>query len=579
MSDSSRPSSRTRSRRRSSAVSAATAHNAQVAPLLQLPQVLVTEVLVWLPAAVLGGVSCVCTALRDEHVPAAVYGRAALLGLVVPDPPPCKPLANALDFLEELLRRRSTLAAGEAHTLCLQPSPSALYSWGGNSDYEEYTDVWGVGEPCVAFLGHGRQVGKNVRSPRRVRSIIDAQGCREWAEAKMSLLQVSAGASHSMAVTNRGEVLSWGDASDGQLGHGRVEFGQYLGRDDYETAEVPMAIHFRAELARELIVQVSCGHGYSLMLSRSGRVYSCGSRGNGELGHADWPKQPHAPKRVTNLGGIVQVSAGSHSLAVSRDGKLYSWGWMANGPPCRGPMDAPLNAPSVPPPHVPGEVAFLLDAPGAPPPRVIKACAGVDHGLIITDDGGLFSYGRGDYGELGHGDRHSSYRRARRVALAHRVADAKVGQFFSAALTDTGDVYTWGQGFYGKLGHGDEYPDEDVDEAGGECCLLPQRVQGLPPVAEIALGSCHALARLRNGELLAWGCNDAGQLGQGHACNEERHGHPERVRFRSAGEDDEEDEEDEEDEDEDEDNEDEDGEDEDEEDEEDEDEEDEEDDE
>ena len=93
-----------------------------------------------------------------------------------------------------------------------------------------------------------------------------------------------------------------------------------------------------------------------------------------------------------------------------------------------------------------------------------------------------------------------------------------------------------------------------MDEAGGECCLLPQRVQGLPPVAEIALGSCHALARLRNGELLAWGCNDAGQLGQGHACNEERHGHPERVRFRSAGEDDEEDEEDE---DEDEDNEDE----------------------
>jgi alpha-tubulin suppressor-like RCC1 family protein len=324
-----------------------------------------------------------------------------------------------------------------------------------------------------------------------------------------------------MLLTNDGAVMSWGNNSLGQCGH------------SFDLYQNTWCHPERMSLSGVLVVQISCGFDYSLLLSHQGRVFSFGDRGNGELGHADFfrmkkgPQGYPKPKPITSLdrARIVQVNAGGHSLAVSEDGELYSWGWMANGAPCRGPKDISYRGgapPCIPAPHVPGKV----DVPG----QVAKAYAGFDHGMIVTTDGRLFTYGRGDYGELGHGYRNSSYRKALRVsALEHvTVTDAAAGQFFSVALTDEGEVYTFGQGYYGKLGHGDAFPDSHDSEG---ACMQPLRVEGLPPVEEIAVGATHALARLRDGTVRAWGCNDAGQLGLGLPCNEARHGVPEAVQF------------------------------------------------
>lgn len=40
--------------------------------------------------------------------------------------------------------------------------------------------------------------------------------------------------------------------------------------------------------------------------------------------------------------------------------------------------------------------------------------------------------------------------------LAKRVFYIACGSAHSAAITSDGELYTWGQGQYGRLGHGDE---------------------------------------------------------------------------------------------------------------------------
>jgi hypothetical protein len=72
-----------------------------------------------------------------------------------------------------------------------------------------------------------------------------------------------------------------------------------------------------------------------------------------------------------------------------------------------------------------------------------------------------------------------------------------------AAVTDTGLVYTWGQGRYGQLGHGDE-----IDQ------IVPQPVRGINgKVKAVSSSFYHNVAVTVNGHLFSWGDGKEGKLG------------------------------------------------------------------
>ena len=73
----------------------------------------------------------------------------------------------------------------------------------------------------------------------------------------------------------------------------------------------------------------------------------------------------------------------------------------------------------------------------------MSVAAGSSHSLALTAEGALFSFGRGDYGQLGHGDTANQQQPKRVVALAkERVVGVAAGSRHSLALTAEGSLFS-----------------------------------------------------------------------------------------------------------------------------------------
>ena len=113
---------------------------------------------------------------------------------------------------------------------------------------------------------------------------------------------VECGRHFSAAITTAGRLYTWGDNRCGQLG---------VDRTTNECCSSPT----RARLpASDTAEAVACGAAHTLVLCKSGVVYSCGSNEHGQLGVADVDEFLDRPQRVVNTGApqqtVVAVAAG-----------------------------------------------------------------------------------------------------------------------------------------------------------------------------------------------------------------------------------------------------------------------------
>ena len=138
--------------------------------------------------------------------------------------------------------------------------------------------------------------------------------------------------------------------------------------------------------------------------------------------------------------------------------------------------------------------------------RMANAAAGSSHTLAVSVAGHVYSWGSGAFGKLGHGD-DVNVRIPRQVEFKRkRIARVACGPDHSAAVSEAGEVLTWGAGSYGNLGHGD---NTEVK--------TPKLVESLlgKPCISVACGSKHTLALTAYGAVFAWGYGGGGRLGCG----------------------------------------------------------------
>lgn len=122
------------------------------------------------------------------------------------------------------------------------------------------------------------------------------------------ITHVSCGTTHSLALTNWGQVFSWGSNSIGQLGHD----------SDLQTYTTPRMVK---TIATKTVIQIASGQFHSLALTNSGELFSWGANGYGQLGLGTTSEKVVTPTLVKSLAGIpiaFIACGGNHSFAVSK---------------------------------------------------------------------------------------------------------------------------------------------------------------------------------------------------------------------------------------------------------------------
>ena len=136
--------------------------------------------------------------------------------------------------------------------------------------------------------------------------------------------------------------------------------------------------------------------------------------------------------------------------------------------------------------------------------------AGVNHLIALTVAGDLWGWGLNDWGQLGLGDREGRFMPVQILWFARRdivIAQVECGDRHTLALDNQGRLYAWGLNSNGQLGLGDTFYR-----------WWPCLVEPAPPmqwrIDLIAAGGMHSLAVTDAGEVMGWGSNREGQLGQ-----------------------------------------------------------------
>lgn len=257
----------------------------------------------------------------------------------------------------------------------------------------------------------------------------------------------------------------------------------------------------RRMLKSKQFVNLSCGKDFTVGLTRSGDLLGWGNLS--QLGVKS--KQVLVPTAICLEQKFVSVSAGSsHCAAIDACGLVFTWGVGSSGK-TGGWFSSELagghlghgNTDSVPTPK-------LVEAFKAYGAKAAKIACGEKHTLILTTDGEVLSCGTGENGLLGTGDSGQVLLPASLQSLAdHDIVDIAAGTSHSLALTRDGLLFSWGRNNLGQLGHGDSFVDiHSVEEF--PRLIDAESVAGKTLVS-IAAAKGRSAAVSKNGELFLWG--------------------------------------------------------------------------
>jgi alpha-tubulin suppressor-like RCC1 family protein len=132
------------------------------------------------------------------------------------------------------------------------------------------------------------------------------------------IVAISCGLYHSLALTENGRVYSWGYNKLKQLGFGNII-----------ALNVPKLLKIRdSNKSNVIIIRISCGSNYSLLLSSDGDIYAFGCNNCGQLGNNCFQNQ-NIPTKILTQSKFIDIAAHKDcniSVTLSVDGIYYIWG-------------------------------------------------------------------------------------------------------------------------------------------------------------------------------------------------------------------------------------------------------------
>ncbi|KAK8579216.1 hypothetical protein V6N12_069545 [Hibiscus sabdariffa] len=299
---------------------------------------------------------------------------------------------------------------------------------------------------CQLCTTHGIYTGMSCSSQRDVfercdgnwkrvlRFLQSVEQSSDMVRTSAGNMQITTGRYHTLLIRNS-SVYSCGSSLCGVLGHG-PETTQCVA---FTRINFPSPAN---------VIQVSASQNHAAFVLQSGEVFTCGDNSSFCCGHKDTSRPIFRPRLVEAMKGIPckQVAAGlNFTVFLTRQGHVYTCGTNTHGQLGHGDtQDRPTP-----------KIVHLLERVGS----VVQIAAGPCYVLTVTDNGVVYSFGSGSNFCLGHGEQQNEFH-PRAIQTFKRkgihVLRVSAGDEHVVAVDSSGYVYTWGKGYCGELGHGDE---------------------------------------------------------------------------------------------------------------------------
>ena len=287
---------------------------------------------------------------------------------------------------------------------------------------------------------------------------------------------ISLGSQHTVCVTNKGKIYTFGWNNYGQCGvpinstvllKNELDNNRLININKFN--EIELRILNRVDGVKipqidEVILSnsITCGEDYTLIVDKEGKLWSFGLNLNGQLGlghctQIDKPSevefenennqnQKNVKKSKKNKVKFNSVkSAGYINFCTTEEGEIYMWPW--------GDKQGNLH-------YNPNK--FFLSSPQE---KVTSVACGNNFCLMLNSNGMVYSMGKSNkYGELGVGDFNPRYGPTPIDFFnlnLERINQISCGFKHCVAKSTTGRVYTWGCGCKGQLGQ-DNYNNMSI---------------------------------------------------------------------------------------------------------------------
>ncbi|MGN0667387.1 MAG: DUF4214 domain-containing protein [Huintestinicola sp.] len=326
------------------------------------------------------------------------------------------------------------VAVGEEHTAAITESGD-LYLWGLN-------DKGQLGD------------GTTTTSSKPVKITV---GNNEKVKA------VALGSKHSAAITTNGEVYFWGNNSCGQLGDGTTT-----------SSSTPKKLSsFGTD-----VKAIALGGDTSAVLLNSGKMYTFGYNGEGQLGNGTTTNSS-SPVEV-GLSNVESMAVSLYNAAaVLADKSLYAWGKME------------LIGK--------GNISNDTTVPNSVAMNAVSCSLGINNGLYIADNNEVFAWGANNNSELD--PELDSYIYLASYIESLENASMVCTGYENFAMVRNSNLKIWGYFKLAKYGLAQYYTTEEGV---------------LTNVKSVSQQYYHGAAVTNSGELYTWGKNINGQLGVGN---------------------------------------------------------------
>ncbi len=298
-----------------------------------------------------------------------------------------------------------TLDSGGQYTCAL--TPRGVDCWGGNDQGQN---------------GSGESV---YREPLP-RWVFDALEGGE-------VLGVSAGMFHACAWG------LWDDVLSGALVPGAScwgsDFSGALGRN-FDATRCEGTICTPALVPDLPVIEAAAGREFSCFRTATG-TYCAGTGASGVLGvGSPAPANTGVPLEVVNGAGLLELAAGDYHLCARRSTGVVCWGsGQARQNGDAGALDRMLPA-------------AVAGTDGSE----VALCSAIVHSCALRSDGTVRCWGDGTRGQLGRGTVETPRANALEVTGLSDVVDISCGGWFTCALTESAEVFCWGDNTARQLG-------------------------------------------------------------------------------------------------------------------------------